>query len=289
VQKKLESGGRRVSLTVPAVPGAANRRGGGAQQQAAVLLQQPPQMTYLLQPAPFFPVYQPLCGFPQPLQLSGAQFPVSWALPQCIPQPQLSLQQPQQVEEEEDKRWSQRTRLKREVGEGVRRRWRKGVEREVGEGIVDCALPDLVREIVNETISDIVFSYISHQQSARHTIPKPHPPSMLHPITSLLPPLPCRPNTSPSDIYRHGNKAVIGRRIPLSSHLLLRLITHNNTEHEVCNAVATFLLEQMTFQLLLTSDLDGGVTMATRIQSKHILTGAKGLIPFTFTLLLFPF
>jgi hypothetical protein len=64
-----------------------------------------------------------------------------------------------QVEEEEDKRWSQRTRLKREVGEGVRRRWRKGVEREVGEGIVDCALPDLVREIVNETISDIVFRW----------------------------------------------------------------------------------------------------------------------------------
>ena len=44
---------------------------------------------------------------------------------------------------------------------------------------------------------------------------------------------------------------------------------------QVCNAGANFLLEQMTFQLLLTSDLDGGVTMATRIQSKHILTGAK--------------
>ncbi|CAI8045305.1 hypothetical protein GBAR_LOCUS25069, partial [Geodia barretti] len=208
--EKLESGGRRVSLTVRAVPGAANRRRGGAQQQAAVLLQPPPQTTYLLQPAPF-PVYQPL-------QLSGAQFPVSWALPQYIPQPQLSLQQTQQ------------TGLKREVGEGVRRRRRKGVEREVGEGIVDCVLPDLVREIVNETISDIVFSYLSHQQSAKHAIPKPHPPSMLHPITSLLPPLPCRPSTQPSDLYRHGNKTVIGPRMP---HPLLHLITHNNTEHEV--------------------------------------------------------
>ena len=43
--------------------------------------------------------------------------------------------------------------------------------------------------------------------------------------------------------------------------------------NKLCQAIATLLLEQMTFQLLLTSDLDGGVSMATRTQSKQMLTG----------------
>lgn len=37
--------------------------------------------------------------------------------------------------------------------------------------------------------------------------------------------------------------------------------------------VASLLMEEITFQLLLTSDLDGGVSMATRTQAKHMLIG----------------
>ena len=63
----------------------------------------------------------------------------------------------QEEGEDEDERCFHRDRQTQQSDvEGVRS---EEVEDEVGEGIVISVLPDLVREVVNETISDIVLRY----------------------------------------------------------------------------------------------------------------------------------
>ena len=47
---------------------------------------------------------------------------------------------------------------------------------------------------------------------------------------------------------------------------------------QLCREVSALLLEQLLFAQLLTSDLDGGVTMATRTQSIHFLNGILAVV-----------
>ena len=47
---------------------------------------------------------------------------------------------------------------------------------------------------------------------------------------------------------------------------------------QLCREVSALLLEQLLFAQLLTSDLDGGVTMATRTQSIHFLNGILAIV-----------